>query len=85
MSNKITKFIKKNDLTFEVGERNTNITVLCGYALSQELGMEDIKTAILETSPHTATDCFGEVERVFEYAENNNYGAWWKTQTEWSL
>jgi hypothetical protein len=78
--NLLIKFIRENNLTFEKGERNTNITVLCGYALYLGSSKRDIKESILTVSAHTASDCYPEVERVFDYGEKNAYGDWWATE-----
>lgn len=82
----LTEFIKENNLTFEVGERNTNITVLCGYALHKNYSIEDCKNAILTTEyEYDRGDIFPEIERVYEYARANKYGDWWTTQTTWKV
>jgi hypothetical protein len=75
----LKEFIKENKLTFTVGERNTNVTILCGYALHIEATVEDCKNAIEEK--YVSTELFQEIERVYEYANNNNYGDFWITET----
>lgn len=80
----LNEFIEKNELSFEVGERNTNLTVLVGYALYRGLSLGDCKESILKTEwAHDRTEIFEEMERIWKFAEPNKYGDWWKTQAEW--
>lgn len=67
---KLEQFIKDNNLTFKVGRRNHDITIICGYALHNNYSEKDIIKAI------NSNDNFikEEVERVFDYAKRNNYG-----------
>ncbi len=73
----LKEFIKENNLTFEVGVRNTNVTILCGYALHNKNTVEECKEAIEEK--FVSTELFQEIERVYNYAESNDYGNYWTT------
>lgn len=77
---KIEKFIKDNGLSFVEGCRNTDSVVLSGYCLY--LGITDITVIlnIINNICKTITHFEDEFERVFKYAENHNYGNWWKTK-----
>lgn len=81
---KIVKFIKENNLDLRAiagSDLNSACTILAGYAL--HLGIDEVDT--LNEYVEEALDCSTsyyydkEMNKVFEYAYNNNYGAWWKT------
>lgn len=76
----LEQFIKNNNLTFEEGKRNTDSVILSGYALY--IGESDVVVlmdAIDNAASETANiDYHEELERVFDYADANDYGAWWK-------
>jgi len=72
----LKEFIKENSLVFKKGQRNSNITILCGYALHIGDSAADCIAAI----PSKTTEIRDEVYRVYDYAEDNNYGEWWNTQ-----
>ena len=74
---KIEKFIVDNDLDFESTDSglNANCVVLAGYAL--HLGIDDFETELLPEVEGLNNDALLELERVFNYARVNNYGAWW--------
>lgn len=75
----LKQFIKKNNLTFKEGQRNTNATVICGYALYIHKEIEDIINAIPQTVRTGELDV--ELYRVWDYAEANDYGNWWYEPT----
>lgn len=81
MKDVIKNFIELNKITFKEGERNSNITVLCGFALYAGAEVEDIiasfdkKTLNSSMGEGTMED---EIRRVYEYADLNSYGDWWK-------
>ena len=82
--NKLIDFIKNNDLSFKEGRRNSDITVICGYALHLDEYHDwerDIKEAIIEVHGEGIWSDFMEEEvyRVFDFAYNNNYGDWWSS------
>ena len=77
---KIEQFIVDNDLDFESTDSglNANCVVLAGYAL--HIGLEDFEDELLPELVHVSVDALEELERVFNYASANNYGAWWDTK-----
>ena len=77
-NNKISTFIEKNNLTFEVGRRNSDSVILSGYALY--IGIDDYEDLadILETLDITDYDILTELQDVFSYADYNSYGEWWE-------
>jgi hypothetical protein len=74
---KIKQFIVDNDLDFESTDSglNANCVVLAGYAL--HLGMDDFEEELLPEVSDFSDEALEELERVFDYARVNNYGAWW--------
>ncbi len=80
MQEKLEQFIKDNGLQFVEGRRNSDAVVISGYALHLGVSdLSDIENAIDSVFPEVSnSDCYeDELKRVFEYAESNNYGAWW--------
>jgi hypothetical protein len=75
----ILKFIKDNKLEFDLegSGLNGNCVILAGFACYLELtDSQEIIDAIKEI--HPTSDAFdAEFERVFDYANSNNYKAWW--------
>lgn len=69
---KLTKFVKDNNLEFHSGSGgDNNILALCGYATYINASLEDcIKVA-------NNKDCNDEIERIYEYAKTHNYAAFW--------
>lgn len=80
MKEKLEKFIKDNNLKFEVGTRNSDSTVISGYAL--HLGVRDTEPIIeaIESTLKSTADYEGELDRVFNYALRAGYGKFWKTK-----
>jgi hypothetical protein len=76
--NKIQKFIKDNGLDFtgSGSDLNSNFCILSGYALYLGLTLKELKD---EMNTEILDDAEQELERVFNFAENHDYGAWWKT------
>lgn len=78
---KIEDFIQNNNLIFEEGSRNSDSTIICGYTLHIGGSCEDINEAInnLDNEGELTPDSgWGdELERVWDFAEENNYGKWW--------
>ncbi len=72
----IEKFIKDNNLDFsETGSGlNSACTILSGYALY--IGAEEAG-AIKKVLPEASHK---EFDRVFEYANYNNYGDYWTSE-----
>ena len=77
----IKKFIEDNSLSFlgTGSSLNGNCVVLAGYALYKEISLEDL-IDYFEEIPDVAGEAFEEMERVYNYAEINNYGDWWKRE-----
>lgn len=90
MKDKIKKFIEDNKLDFSGSgsDLNGQCVILAGYALYLNLDLKDMLeiTDDLEILPAGSRvrlvggSCWSweEFKRVFEYAEANNYGDWWK-------
>lgn len=79
MSTKLVNFINDNGLNFSDSGSglNSDCTIISGYAL--HLGITSPRTivkAIKKANP-SARKFTAELKRVFEYAEENNYGYWW--------
>ena len=75
---KIEDFIKNNFLTFEKGKRNTDSVALSGYVLSLGINNHhDLEKIIDVLCPKADWEYGKELERVFKYASDNNYGSWW--------
>ena len=70
----LVKFVKDNNLIFVDGSQgDINILALCGYATFIKATLEEcIGVANNE-------DCNDEIRRIYEYAKNNNYAAFWST------
>ena len=69
-------FIKHNSLTFEKGRRNTDLVVLCGYSLHTGAEKEALEM-VLENQFKVDPEVKEEFNRVYDYANKNNYGDWW--------
>ena len=78
MKEKLKEFIKNNDLTFSEGERNTNITILCGYALAIGESTMACKKSI--PKEQSTAEVNKEIERVYHYADTHNYANFWSTE-----
>ena len=75
---KLEQFIKNNNLTFAEGSRNTDAVVISGYAL--HIGVKNVSEIenVIEKSVSTrGWEYSKELQRVFKYAQDNNYGNWW--------
>lgn len=74
----LKKFIKDNNLKFEDGNRNAGCITLSGFAIHNNLTVEDCKNAVsLDGTIDTKTS--KELERTYTFASNNNYGNFWST------
>jgi hypothetical protein len=86
----LEEFIKLNDLKFTEGRRNTDCTILIGYALyytydvkEGKFKSEDTKLvleSILEHKLKIDLELKKEFEKVFEFAKRNKYGKWWEKE-----
>jgi len=75
----IKEFIKTNNLSFEEGQRNSNLVVVTGYTQFADLNKDDLEKAL---SKEIKKDKFiqEEIDRLWSYCKTNNYYAWWKTK-----
>jgi hypothetical protein len=73
------KFIEENNISFSVGERNTSVVILIGYAQHKELNQTDL---VNELSKEIKKDSFigEEVNRLWDYCKSKNYKKFWKTK-----
>lgn len=73
------KFIEENNISFSVGERNTSVVTLIGYAQHKGLSQSDLE---VELSKEIDKDSFigEEVERLWDYCKSKNYKKFWKTK-----
>jgi len=79
--NPIEQFIKDNELEFTGGgsSLNGNCTVIAGYACHQ--GISEEYTFIQQFNvTELSEEAEKELRRVFNYADSNNYGDYWKTE-----
>ena len=79
----LVNFIIENNLNFNGSGSGLNgmCVVLAGYAL--HIGYTSpgpLKEAVHEVFPKSVGNFEKELERVFEFAENANYGKFWKTE-----
>lgn len=82
MKDILIEFIEENNLNFNCSGSGLNsaCTILSGYALYMGvLNPGVIKEAINQVFPKSVGKYEKELERVFEYAENNNYSGYWNT------
>lgn len=76
---KLVDFILAKELKFTEGRRNTDATEISGYALF--IGIKhasELAPIIEETCDDYDADYYEELNRVFDYAQDHNYGNWWK-------
>jgi len=72
----LEKFIQHNSLEFSEGRRNSDLVMLCGYALHTGAQKEDVEK-VLEKNFKADAGVEEEFNFVYRYAEKNNYGDWW--------
>lgn len=77
----LTQFITDNNLTFEVGRRNADATIVCGYGLYLGKDLEEIKEEVKNAVPSIDGEVEDEIDFVFPYAKRNNYGVWWEKES----
>lgn len=80
MKERIINFIQENNITFKEGTRNTDATVLSGYALY--IGIKDVNVLIkiIDNVLNDTDDYKTELINVFKFSKKNNYDKWWKTE-----
>lgn len=73
----LEKFIKENKLEFNSGSGgDVNILALCGYACY----IEADEYECFKATKSKDVDVELEINRVWNYAYNNSYAQFWKTQ-----
>lgn len=72
----LKKFIKDNNLTFSDGNRNTPLTIFCGFALSRKATKEECIKSINNIDIKTER----ELSRIYDYAKTHNYKHFWETE-----
>lgn len=79
MTNIIKNFMKDNDLVLSRGSRNSTIVILVGYVQHIGWNRQQLLDAL---SDEISNDKFigEEVNRLWEYCEDNNYKKFWKTE-----
>jgi len=78
MKEQLKKFIKDNELNFNTSGSGLNgaCVIISGYALYLgAIDTSEIEEAILEVFPEA--DFLEELDRVFNYASDNNYEKFW--------
>lgn len=78
MKNKIRQFIDENNLSFEEGERNSSVTILCGYSLHINTSKEKLINE-LDKEIKLDNTIAEEIERIWTFCKKNKYGEFWKT------
>ena len=79
---KLKRFLIENNISFDFGERNSSSTIVAGFALHigfYESDLEEITTTIQDNCS-CDPGWKDEFERVFTFADKNNYGAWWDSR-----
>ena len=78
--NKIEQFIKDNNLDFsgEGSSLNSNCVIIAGYACHLDIGYYPDLERIF-TNTELSSEAKIELERVFDYAWENDYGDFWET------
>lgn len=79
----LVNFIIENSLNFNGSGSGLNsmCVVLAGYSIFKgHTNTAQLKEAVHEVFPKSVGNFEKELERVFEYAYDNNYGEFWKTE-----
>lgn len=78
---KIENFIKNNHLHFSGfgSDLNSDCTIISGFALFSGVEINEL-IDILSEQEEWSGEAEEELQRVFEFAENNNYGTFWSTE-----
>ena len=81
--NRIEKFIVENKLDFEGtndSSLNSDCCIISGFALHCGISdVDDVKTIIHKARGNRKRNFYNELEKVFEFAQSNNYGTNWST------
>lgn len=75
---KLIKFIEDNKIDFTRGNGvfNANCVTVCGFACYLEFDSHYVFQEIWVKESWTNESIY-ELERIFNYVYNNNYGDWW--------
>ncbi len=74
----IRDFINENSIDFSIGQRNSSVVTLIGYAQFRELTKEELEDALNEEIK--ADGFIGiEIDRLWDYCKARNYKNWWST------
>lgn len=75
----IKTFLKENNINFKGSgsSLNSDCVVLSGFALHSDIDDVTELYPFVEELPDYNTDYQTELNRVFDYAKDNNYGAYW--------
>jgi len=82
-TSELVNFIIENNLNFNGSgsELNGMCVVLAGYSIFKgHTNTEQLKNAVHEVFPKSVGNFERELERVFDYAFDNNYGDFWETE-----
>lgn len=79
MKEKLEKFILDNKLTFEKGRRNSDLTIITGFALWLDVRPFDFDE-VLQSYYDKDPELQEESNRVWRYADDSNYGKWWDVE-----
>ncbi len=87
MEKKILDFIELNELTFIKGQRNSDSTILSGYALFVGIkSIEELIQIVEKYKKEKAKDLShfddyeSELTKVFNYAKRHNYEKFWESE-----
>ena len=76
----LENFIINNNLKFREGSRNTDSTILSGFALHNNINDTALIITIIKQVLPDASNFEDEFQRVFSYAKVNDYGKWWENK-----
>jgi len=82
--NLIEQFVINNKLNFtrSGSDLNGNCVILAGYACYLGLDWNEFTNLVIEFDPNDEVfPCYiwNDMEKVFEYAYNHDYGKWWNS------
>ena len=82
-TSELVNFIIENNLNFNGSgsELNSMCVVLAGYSIFKgHITTGQLKEAVHEVFPKSVGNFERELERVFDYAFDNDYGNFWETE-----
>ena len=76
--NRLRNFINENNLSFNVGSRNSTIVCLIGFCQHIDLSQSDLEDELaLEIEDDYLIQ--EEIDRLWDYCKNRNYKNYWST------